>query len=197
MYERTKIKDIVNWLKDPKNKDVSRFIIIFILGFSILTFSKFLFPSKKISSNIQEKTLLQEQNLFKGEVSYEEKLEKQLSEFLGQVDGVGDVRVMLTLENKDVLEPAFNLISSEKNTEEKDNEGGIRSVTEKQTNKQVVMLRKNGEDEPMVTRTVSPKIKGVLVVAEGATSSKVTEQITKATATLLDIPLYKIRVLSK
>jgi stage III sporulation protein AG len=40
-------------------------------------------------------------------------------------------------------------------------------------------------------------IKGVLIVADGASSSRIIEQITRAAATVLDIPVYKIKVLAK
>ncbi|HHY71508.1 MAG TPA: stage III sporulation protein AG, partial [Thermoanaerobacterales bacterium] len=138
-----------------------------------------------------------EQDKANKELAYEIKLEKQLADLLRQVNGVGDVEVMITLEDKFMIEPAFNIVDTEKNSEEKDNEGGVRSIIEKQTNKQVVLLRRNGEEEAMVLRQTTPSIKGILIVADGASSSKVKEKIIKSTATLLDIPIYKISVLAK
>lgn len=60
-----------------------------------------------------------------------------------------------------------------------------------------MLLRRNGEEEAMVLRQTTPSIKGILIVADGASSSKVKEKIIKSTATLLDIPIYKISVLAK
>jgi stage III sporulation protein AG len=131
------------------------------------------------------------------ETSYKTKLEQQLAALLQQVNGVGDVNVMITLEDETLIEPAFNTFNTEKNSEERDNEGGVRTVIEKQINKQAVLLRKSGDEEPMVLKKTTPRIKGILIVAEGAFSSKIKEKIIKSTATLLDIPIYKISVLAK
>jgi len=200
MDNKPNIKNLVDWLKNSRNKDISRFLMLFIAGFAILSLSKFFVPNKigqnnEISS--PESVIPSESRIKDAELSYEVKLEKQLTELLEQISGVGQVSVMVTLENETAIEPAFNTISNEKNTEERDNEGGVRTVIEKQINRQVVMLKKSGEDEAMILKKTSPKIKGVLIVADGACSSEITDKLTKATATLLDLPLYKISVMAK
>ena len=89
----------------------------------------------------QSKDFVKPEIIFDG-TSYESKLEVQLSELLSQVKGVGNVSVMITLEDETLIEPAFNTIDTEKTSEEKDNEGGVRTVIEKQTNNQVVLIKK-------------------------------------------------------
>jgi len=193
------IKSIYEWIKNPKNQIVSKFIFLFTLGLLLLSISKF-FTETDNKQNINKLTELDQipqQNMAIENLSYEIRLEKKLSELLSQVNGVGEVNVMITLEDETLIEPAFNTIDTEKTSEEKDNEGGVRTIIEKQTNQQVVLLRKNGEEEAMVLKKTAPKIKGILIVADGASSSNIREKIIKATATLLDIPLYKISVLAK
>lgn len=197
MEEKEQIRAIIEWLKNPKNKLVPELVVVFALGFLLLTLSKIISPAKPTksisengSTSLPKSQIIQDQ-------SYEDNLERQLEEVFKKVKGVGEVSVMITLENETTLVPAFNTISNQKTSEEKDSEGGIRTTTETQSNQQVVVLHKGGEDEPLVVKKSTPSIKGVLIVAEGASSSRIVEEITRAAATVLDIPIYKIKVLAK
>lgn len=199
MEQNPKIKSLVEWSKNPKNKAVSRLIFVFMLGLLMLSLGKLLNvntneinkgSTKNMSNPVEKDVIIKEP-------SYENNLEKQLADLLQKVNGVGDVEVMITLEDEILVEPAFNIVNTEKNSEERDNEGGVRTVIEKQTNKQAVLLKRSGEEEPMILRKTTPRIKGILIIADGAFSSKVKEKIIKSTATLLDIPIYKISVLAK
>jgi stage III sporulation protein AG len=197
MEEKQNIKVILNWLKNPKNKAISHLIVIFAIGFLFLSLAKTIAPPRRPQDITGTDSISIAQTPAAVEQSYEERLEKQLAEVLKKVHGVGDVSIMITLENDMMVEPAFNTINSQKTSEEKDSEGGVRTVTETQSNRQVVVLRKGGEDEPLVVKKSTPMIKGVLIVADGASSSRIIEQITRAAATVLDIPVYKIKVLAK
>ncbi|MCR4430719.1 MAG: stage III sporulation protein AG [Tepidanaerobacteraceae bacterium] len=196
MVERQNIEAILNFLKNPRNKAIFNLIIIFAIGFLFLSLSKFTeSPRRSQSGDIQNINVTPVQNA--SEQSYEEKLEKHLADVLKKVIDVGDVNVMITLENEVMVEPAYNTINNQKTSEEKDGEGGIRSTIETQSNRQVVLLQKGGDDEPLLVKKSTPAIKGVLIVAEGASSSRIIDQITRATSTVLDIPVYKIKVLQK
>ncbi|MCG1012686.1 stage III sporulation protein AG [Tepidanaerobacter sp. GT38] len=199
MASNNNLKTIIEWIKNPKNKIISKFMFLFTLGLLLLSLGKFLTASDNLQSNSEylKSSDIIEQNMAQENISYEDKLERQLTELLRQVKGVGDVSVMITLEDETLIEPAFNTVNTEKTSEEKDNEGGVRTIIEKQTNQQVVLLRRNGEEEAVVLKKTAPKIKGVLIVADGASSSNIREKIMKSTATLLDIPIYKISVLEK
>ncbi len=199
MDQNPNIKSLLEWVKNPKNRAVSKLIFLLTLGLLMLFLGKiFVGNSNKKTDHITKNINTPiEQDNNNSEQNYEMKLEKQLANLLRQVDGVGGVEVMVTLEDKLLIEPAFNIVNTEKNSEEKDNDGGVRSIIEKQTNKQAVLLRKNGEEEAMILKETTPSVKGILIVADGATSSSVKEKIIKSTAVLLDIPIYKISVLAK
>ena len=59
------------------------------------------------------------------------------------------------------------------------------------------MRRENGTESPVAKRTLRPVIKGVLVVAEGGTSSAVREDIRDAVETATGVAAYRIKVLAK
>jgi len=197
MEEHQNIKVLLNWLRNPKNKVISNLIVVFAIGFLFLSLSKIMSPQKQSQNITDSGNTGIMQVPAAAEQSYEDSLEKQLTEVLNKVNGIQDLSVMITLENDVMVEPAFNTINNQKTSEEKDSEGGVRTTTETQSNREVVVLQKGGEDEPFVLKKSTPAIKGVLIVAEGASSSRMIEQITRATATVLDIPVYKIKVLSQ
>ena len=91
--------------------------------------------------------------------SYKDELEEKLSQILKEINGAGDVNVVITLENEEIIEPAFNVQDSSRITEEKDNEGGIRSITENQNNSQLVTVKKGGNEELVVLKKITPDVK--------------------------------------
>lgn len=187
------------WMKDPKNKSISNLIILFFIGAVLLIFSKILTRAAPTSQNITSQVTEPPLQDITGaqQLSYVERLEKQLANALSQVQGIKNVDVVITLEEEELLEPAFNVTSNEKISEELDGDGGVRTITEIQSTQQAIILRKGNDDTAMILKKSMPKIKGVLIVAEGADLSVVAEKIIKATSTLLDIPLYKVSLLSK
>jgi len=50
---------------------------------------------------------------------------------------------------------------------------------------------------PILLEIKGPQVIGVLVVADGARDAFVREKLMQATATLLDVPLYKVQVMPR
>ena len=129
--------------------------------------------------------------------SYEDALEGKLTNILAKVKGAGTVAVNITFENSSTQEHAKNVVKESKVVQEKDTSGGIRTTTETKENEQILMGKENGVDRPVIMREIKPIIKGVLVIAEGATDSIVKANLTKAIEAGLGIPPYKITVLAE
>ncbi|MGB9814102.1 MAG: stage III sporulation protein AG [Thermovenabulum sp.] len=165
-------------------------IFLFILGIFLMTFGGF-FLKKENNSVGGQKSVIE--NVVTED--YQKNIEKKLEEVLSRVEGVGKVKVMITFGSEEEVEPAFNTVEGETVTEEKDNEGGMRTVTEREVNKQVVLVNKENKSEALIVKKVIPEIKGVLIVAEGGESSEIVDRLTKAASTLLNIPVYKINIL--
>ena len=89
----------------------------------------------------QSKDFVKPEIIFDG-TSYESKLEVQLSELLSQVKGVGNVRCNDYIRKMKLLLSLPSIPLIRKTSEEKDNEGGVRTVIEKQTNNQVVLIKR-------------------------------------------------------
>lgn len=128
--------------------------------------------------------------------SWEERMENRMKEILSLIAGVGRVELVITLDQGPEYVYNFNSAVTNNRTEEKDNAGGTRSVTDtSNTNNMVVARTKDGDERPIMRTEKAPTIKGVLVVAEGAENPRVNTELTRAVNTVLGVDLYKIYVL--
>lgn len=127
--------------------------------------------------------------------SYASYLEKTLEEILSSVDGVGKVKVMITLESsgESVLEK--DVVKQRTGTTEVDGTGGSRNTTDISEQEETVYVQQEGSgQQPFVKRMEAPKVKGVLVVAQGGQNQKTAKNITEAIVALFDIEAHKIKV---
>lgn len=127
--------------------------------------------------------------------SYIKSMEIKLKEVLSQIDGVGELYVMITVKNsssKNVLKE--NNISYE-DTNEEDSSGGKRKkYTYSEDNKTVYVTDSSGNTTPYVISEMSPEIEGVAVIAEGGDKVLVKEKIINIIKALFGIDINKISV---
>lgn len=128
-------------------------------------------------------------------VSYQDELEERLTDILSGIEGAGKVKVMITLDGSEeiVLQTDSSLESDI--TNETDSDGGQRSVNNKSYSYTTVLTGGSADGKPYVIRQIYPKISGVVVIAEGAGSAGIQNQISEAVQALFDIPAHKIKVL--
>jgi len=126
---------------------------------------------------------------------YSNTLEKKLESILCLINGVGNVTVMVTLDDTAERIPAINTTKTEEKTNEKDAQGGIREITREDQSQQVVT--NNSNDSLVVIKEVKPSVKGVIVVAEGAEDSQVKEKLYSAVKTVLGISGNKVEIYSR
>lgn len=127
------------------------------------------------------------------ELTYEEKLEEKLADILSQVKGAGKVTVMITLESSSELILQTN---EKKNTEtihEQDGSGGVRDSSSMDYSSDTVQTGSDGS--PYVIKEINPKVSGVLVLAQGAGSAAVKNEIYEAVEALFNLEVHKIKVL--
>ncbi|MCI8484986.1 MAG: stage III sporulation protein AG [Lachnospiraceae bacterium] len=126
--------------------------------------------------------------------NYGKELERKLEQILGEVEGVGKVEVMITLqdEGEHVVEKDIS-----RNSQEVAEEDGTvkRSTKESQYQDATVFSKSSGsEGEPFVLKEVAPRVEGVLVVAEGGDKAKVVKNISDAVLALFPVEVHKIKV---
>lgn len=121
-------------------------------------------------------------------------LEKRLKNVLSQMEGVGQVEVMITIEDAGEYVIEKDETSAKTVTSETDNAGGSRTVTE-QSAEETTIYVENGEGTyPYVQKEKLPTIEGVVVVAEGGDNSVVVSNISESVKALLPVEAHRIKV---
>ena len=106
--------------------------------------------------------------------------EKRLANILSQIDGAGEVSVMITYYSSSEKNIAYETKVSSREKEESED-------------KKAVMT----DGEPMVVKEVYPKVRGVIVTADGGGNSAVRSAISAAVTASLDVPAHRICIFKK
>ena len=117
----------------------------------------------------------EEAPIAESEVYTEEQMEERLALVLSQIDGVGEVSVLITYRDD-----GADLLAQNTRT------GSTSSEQE------TVMTSGGGENRPYVIGRERPKVQGVLVVADGGAVASIQEKIKEATCAVL--PVYSHNV---
>lgn len=128
---------------------------------------------------------------------YEEFYENKLKEILSSIVGVGDVAVFVNLDATEELVVERDHRTQSSITSERDREGGTRNIEEQSNDENIVIMRGDDGEAPVVIMTKKPKVRGVVVVANGADNIQVKVWIAEAIQRVLDVPPHRIAVLPK
>lgn len=119
-----------------------------------------------------------------------ENLEQRLSEILSKINGVGEVKVLLTYAQTKEINPVYNEDEQLSTTEETDTSGGKRIISSSNNKKEVVYSNNN-----IVVQSVSnPQIQGAVIIAKGAGDIAVKTDIIQAVSAATGLSTSKIQV---
>lgn len=197
-----KLNEFIKNMLDGKDKKrmVENTVIVIIIGIIIIIAGSTLFGGNKTKT--EEAAVKQEASSepVARNVSADDKaeLEKEMEALLTQINGAGRVNIMITYVSGKEIVPAYDTKKTENNTNEKDSGGGTRSINQSDSQSQVVFEESQGNAKhPIVLKELLPQVKGVIVVADGATDPVVKENLTRAVQVLLDVPIHKIQVFER
>ena len=131
------------------------------------------------------------------EASYEEQLEKRIKEILKNVEGVGQVDVMIVLKSTEEKVLRIDKSSTSSTTKENDSGGGTRDITDSQQQETTVLTGSGSENGPIVEKELMPQIEGIVISAAGGGSPTVKAEISQAMEALFNVPAHKIKVLKR
>lgn len=117
-------------------------------------------------------------------------LAADLERILSRVEGAGTVEVSITLSSDGLKNYARNTKNEHRETQEADSVGGDRNIVEENQSSDIAISGGGA----LLVEDNAPEVVGVLVVADGAVNHMIKEKLTDATATLLNIPPYQVRV---
>lgn len=162
-------------LRDEKKKKI--IVIIGILLIIIIFISEIL-PDKPKS----EKTIDVNKSESYELEEYEKKLKDEIFDLVKHIDGVGRVKVMVTLENsEEILYQYDSKVQSTQDSQDKQEEV-------------VIVDDENGNKQALVRTKKLPKIMGIVVVCDGAEDIDVEYRIVDALTTAFNINSSNVSV---
>ncbi len=187
---------------DPKNKKFWSIALLLLLGIMLMlvgscdnlfSSSSEKTPSDKGMTTGSGKSGAATESLMTQE---EKELSGELRQMLEQVAGAGRVEVTVQLASSTNNDYAINTTTGLKTTQESDQGGGSRQITENTDTSTVVIARGNqGLEEPVVKKEVAPDVAGILVVAQGADTPRVKADLFRAVQVALGVEPHRIIVL--
>lgn len=169
-----KLKQIFAKIKSVKNIEI--IIGLVIIAVMIIIYSNV--------SAAKEKT----EAASDGEATLTENLETRLADILGEIEGAGEVKVMITYAGT-----GDKITAETTNTHTTTTNGSTSSTTTTTTTSSPIL---SGSDV-VILQEKMPEIKGVIVVAEGAGDVKVKLKLMQATATVLGINANSIQIFTR
>lgn len=196
------LKRIKEWIEGrDRKKLIENTVIVAIVGAIVIIAGSTLFSGNKPESHVPDRELQKSENtkeISRGDSSPVDPKEEKLKSILSQMQGVGKVDVMITYDSSGEEIPAYDTRQNQSSTLEKDNEGGTRTVTQKDYDSTLAYEdSSNGGKVPVILKKTEPEVRGVLVVAEGADNIVVRERIINAVTVALDIPLHRVEVVQR
>ena len=179
-----------NLNEKDKKKIYSLLTLAVICGIALIAMSGL--EDKAISSKDEVNNKITQEEL--SNESSKATLEEKIKNILSQIEGAGEVDVMITYESSEEIQPAFNTNTTTEETKEVDQQGGERTVTTSSENKTMITSSSN---EPIVIKTNQPKINGVIVVATGAKDLTVKETLYSAVQTALQVQGHQVEIYTK
>ena len=171
--------------------------LIFLLIILIITIVAINFIWKDEKQESKQTTTNKELASEEKNTNSDEDLEKKLEKILSSINGVGNVNVMLTYTESTQIIPVYNKTEKTSNPNESDSGGGTRQVEESDVTQEVVYQDKNGKNNIITQKTISPKIEGAIITADGANNSNIKANIIQAVEAATGLATHKIQVFEK
>lgn len=193
-----KIKDILNKNKQIGNKkkieNLVVFIIILIITIIIINtiWKEDDNKQEKVHQNSTSKQLAESDNYTYAENN--SSLEERLESILKSIDGVGNVNVFINYSETSSVIAMYNENTKQSSTEETDTSGGVRTIQETDTQKEVVYNEENGGKQPVTQKIINPKIEGAIITAQGASNTNIKTSIISAVEAVTGLATHKIQV---
>jgi stage III sporulation protein AG len=191
-------KNIIN--TKNKKKVMENTAIVIIIGIIIIIIgSTFFQKNNSKSDSIQTtKNIDTEVNAKNPDTTDSADNDKNIEYILSQIAGAGKVSVLITYISGKGMVPATDIKKNENTTNEKDNDGGTRNISQNDLESSVVYSEEqSGVKKPVVIKEILPEVKGVVVVAEGASDAEVKENIINAVQVLTGVAPHKIQVFAR
>lgn len=195
---KEKIKHLLgleNEEKDTKDKKkIENLVVLVIVIIITVVAINYIWNDDKKEKNVveDESKKLAVENTTK-EASADD-LETKLEQILSNINGVGNVKVLITYSQTSQVVPMYDEDSTRTTTEETDSSGGTRVTNEVSIKKDIIYEENDNKKSPITQSILSAKIEGAVVTAEGAKNAEVKTSIIQAVEAVTGLSTYKIQV---
>jgi len=181
--------------KDDRNNKKKTENLVFLLIILVVTVVaiNIIWKDEKEDTNITNQTNKKLADKTQETSTSNNSLEEKLESILSNINGVGNVDVLITYNETEEIIPIYNKTDKKSFTNEIDSKGGTRTIEETDTIEEVIFQN----DEIIIQKTVSPKIEGAIVTATGANNSSVKANIIQAVEAATGLATHKIQVFEK
>lgn len=200
--DNIKEKFLAKFENKGNKKTIENLVVFVIILIATIIFINYIWNGDKKN----KKNINNEQNEIIGSNQFDEQsfvipnnsgnsaLENQLEEILKKLEGVGNVKVLITYAETNKVVPMYNEDFQQSTTQEEDTQGGVRTINENSSKKEVVYQENNGQKSVVTSSVVTPEIKGAVVLAKGASNGVVKSNIIQAVEAATGLPTHKIQV---
>lgn len=162
-------------------KNIKIIVAVVIMLVAVILYIGISLDSKNVSSESSSDT-----TGYISTLEYCEKLEGKLEDIISQIDGAGNVKVMISVDGSPEL-----LYVSDTDTKTSTTTSGTTTTTSSSP----IIIGNSGNSSGIIMTEKLPNVKGVIVVSSGAGDTKIKLNILNAISTLLDISVDKITIL--
>ncbi|MCT4565277.1 MAG: stage III sporulation protein AG [Maledivibacter sp.] len=196
------IKKLKDMLESGNTKKIISNLLVVVIICVVILISLSIFYPKREAEDMNTSTDSEVSEVSKDtnipESAYSDSMESRLETILSQIDGIGEVQVMITYETSTEVVPASNTTKSEQTTQENDKQGGTRTIKQENTSENIVTVsEKDYRNSPIVIKEIKPIIRGVIVVAEGADNPEVKNNLIEAVTTIFQIKSHKVKIYNR
>lgn len=198
--DNIKDKFLAKFENKGSKKTIENLVVFVIILIATIIFINYIWNGdKKKNTDGNKQSVLadnqhDEQSVNINNGSSNSSLENQLEELLKKLAGVEDVKVLITYAETNRVVPMYNEDNQHSTTQEEDNQGGVRTINENSSKKEVVYQENNGQKNVVTSSVITPEIKGAVVLAKGVGNSVVKSNIVQAVEAATGLPTHKIQV---
>ncbi len=184
-----------NWAKElfrPENKKARmNLFTAFLIGILLLLMNHVFFKSSENQTEIEsEQQTEQTEQTEQKQYHIEQEIEKRLENIFSNMEGVGQVKVMVTMKNTKA-----SVLAKEERKEYSFTEEGKKIQSQKEENTIVMTEDNRGTRTPVIVQEKMPEIEGIVIVAEGGEDARIAQMLSEASQALLNVPAHKVAVL--
>ena len=183
------LKKLKNMFKDENKRTENLVFFLIVLVITLILINRIMVEDENTPT--KENTTGRE--LVQTTTNKQDDLETRLEDILSKISGVGNVEVLITYSESSSISPLYNETSSVSISEEGVEAGNTKTTETNESQREILV---DSASNPIIEKSINPKIEGAIITAQGAGNSKVKADIVSAVEAATGLATHKIQVFS-